>query len=121
MKSPFAKPLTVSLLNGQSMAVSPKGTDVPIDKWFQAATEVGCKPLGQTHSPAEVVAAQPQGKSDHEQLKDTLKAMIEKDDLNDFMPNGNPNLGRVQIAHGKSVSDDQLMTAWKELKAEAEQ
>lgn len=114
MKSPLNTPVSVSLLSGATISVSPEGTEVPME-FFQEAVNRGCTPVqGSTQKP---VATE---KTQSELLRELLIGMIEADNQDDFREDGLPKLEVVSEKAGRNVEDVELVAAWNALQEEAE-
>lgn len=116
-RSPTNEAIHIALLTGHTAHVTPE--PVELDPIFhREAIARGCIPEGITgaehkHEPGNE-------KTRSELIRDGLKAMIDGEDADDFLPNGRPDKGRLDALLGFTTERTEVDSIFDALIAEAD-
>lgn len=111
-RSPTEKPVYVALTSGHAAVIGPEFRELP-EILHRKALEEGCitDNMDEATINARTQSAAP-GKSKHEILVDTIKAMAKEANDGDFVPStGLPNLKKLAKRVGWNVSREEMMQA----------
>ena len=111
LKSKTEQPISFGLGSGHCMVLGPEGDDVP-NMLIQAAFAAGAIPA---ESVADDFSAPPAtvNKTDQELIQNGIKAMLERNDPDDFTTAGLPNRKSLAKLVGLNVSAEDVAIAWQ--------
>lgn len=106
--------LSVSILEGHSIVIEPKGTDVD-PKFRKAAIAAGCMPVG---IGAEEAAATTKEATRSELVAAAIEKLLDGNDEKAFDKHGKPVLAKVSAAAGFTVTREEADAAFATLSAD---